>query len=511
MARAKISLIGGGQIGGNLALLAAQKELGDIVIFDIPKAEGMVKGKALDLMQLKPHDGYDANISGTSDWKDLTDSDVFIITAGLPRKPGMDREDLLEINLGIMTDVAENIKEYSPNAFVIVVSNPLDAMVYAFYKVSQLKKNMVVGMAGALDSARFRAFIAMEVGCSVQDVTCMVLGGHGDTMVPITRFGTVGGVPIESLINPDRLEEIVNRTRFAGGEIVKLFGNGSAFYAPAQSAIEMAESYLRDKKRIIPCASLCEGEFGINGYFIGVPSVIGSGGVENILEFSLTEEEKFELKNTLEAVKKTAKDFINARKSDRIGILVFAGESFIQCPLTIDKEVLLALMDDIQVAEQSYDGTAIGMAIANATNRLRNSDAKSKVMILLSDGSNNAGELDPLTSADLASNFDIKIYTIGAGTNQDVSFIPGRGYIRNEIDEVTLKSIANRTNGKYFRATNVVGLEDVYKTIDELERTEIEIKEFTRYKELFGWLLIPAMIIGLGGHTIDRTIFRKQL
>ena len=305
MARAKISLIGGGQIVGNLALLAAQKELGDIVIFDIPKAEGMVKGKALDLMQLKPHDGYDANISGTSDWKDLTDSDVFIITAGLPRKPGMDREDLLEINLGIMTDVAENIKEYSPNAFVIVVSNPLDAMVYAFYKVSQLKKNMVVGMAGALDSARFRAFIAMEVGCSVQDVTCMVLGGHGDTMVPITRVGTVGGVPIESLINPDRLEEIVNRTRFAGGEIVKLFGNGSAFYAPAQSAIEMAESYLRDKKRIIPCASLCEGEFGINGYFIGVPSMIGKNGVEKILEFELRDDEKSSLDNTLEAVKKT--------------------------------------------------------------------------------------------------------------------------------------------------------------------------------------------------------------
>ena len=305
MARAKISLIGGGQIGGNLALLAAQKELGDIVIFDIPKAEGMVKGKALDLMQLKPHDGYDANISGTSDWKDLTDSDVFIITAGLPRKPGMDREDLLEINLGIMTDVAENIKEYSPNAFVIVVSNPLDAMVYAFYKVSQLKKNMVVGMAGALDSARFRAFLAMEVGCSVQDVTCMVLGGHGDTMVPITRVGTVGGVPIESLINPDRLEEIVNRTRFAGGEIVKLFGNGSAFYAPAQSAIEMAESYLRDKKRIIPCASLCEGEFGINGYFIGVPSMIGKNGVEKILEFELRDDEKSALDSTLEAVKKT--------------------------------------------------------------------------------------------------------------------------------------------------------------------------------------------------------------
>ena len=305
MSRAKISLIGGGQIGGNLALLAAQKELGDVVIFDIPKAEGMVKGKALDLMQLEPHDGYDAKISGTSDWKDLKDSDVFIITAGLPRKPGMDREDLLEINLGIIKDVATNIKKYSPNAFVIIVSNPLDAMVYAFYKVSQLKKNMVVGMAGALDSARFRAFIAMEIGCSVQDVTCMVLGGHGDTMVPITRVGTVGGVPIESLIEPDRLDEIVNRTRFAGGEIVKLFGNGSAFYAPAQSAIEMAESYLRDKKRIIPCASLCEGEFGIDGYFIGVPSMIGKGGVERILEFELHDDEKLALNSTLEAVKKT--------------------------------------------------------------------------------------------------------------------------------------------------------------------------------------------------------------
>ena len=308
MARAKISLIGGGQIGGNLALLAAQKELGDVFIFDIPKAEGMVKGKALDLMQLRPHDGYDSNISGTSNWEDLRDSDVFIVTAGIPRKPGMNREDLLATNLGIIKDVALNIKKYSPNAFVIIVSNPLDAMVYSFYKVSEFKKNMVVGMAGALDSARFRAFIAMEVDCSVQDVTCMVLGGHGDTMVPITRLGTVGGVPIKSLISPERLEEIVNRTRFAGGEIVKLFGNGSAFYAPAQSAIEMAESYLRDKKRVIPCASFCEGEFGINGYFIGVPSVIGRGGVEKILEFDLQDDERVALKNTLEAVKKTVSE-----------------------------------------------------------------------------------------------------------------------------------------------------------------------------------------------------------
>ena len=305
MSRPKIALIGGGQIGGNLALLATQKELGDIVIFDIPKAEGMVQGKALDLMQLRPHDGYDADISGTSDWNDLKDADIFIITAGIPRKPGMNREDLLEINLKIMKDVATNIKAHAPNAFVIVISNPLDAMVYAFYKVSGFAKNKVVGMAGALDSARFRTFISMEIGCSVQDVTCLVLGGHGDTMVPVTRLATVGGVPVETLIPADRLAEIVDRTRFAGGEIVKLLGNGSAFYAPAQSAIEMAESYLRDKKRVIPCASLCEGEFGINGYFIGVPSVIGAGGVERILEFELQEKEKTALNDTLEAVKKT--------------------------------------------------------------------------------------------------------------------------------------------------------------------------------------------------------------
>ena len=305
MARKKITMIGGGQIGGNLALLAAQKELGDVIIFDIPRAEGMVKGKALDLMQLRPHDGHDSNITGTSDWNDVKGTDVFIITAGIPRKPGMDREDLLGINLGIMKDVATNIKEQAPNAFAIVISNPLDAMVYAFYKVSGFSKNQVVGMAGALDSGRFRAFIAMETGFSVQDVTCMVLGGHGDTMVPVTRLATVGGVPVTDLISAERLKEIEDRTRVAGGEIVKLFGNGSAFYAPAQSAIEMAESYIRDKKRVIPCASLCEGEFGVDGYFIGVPTVIGAGGVEKVLEFSLTDEEKAGLNKTLDAVKKT--------------------------------------------------------------------------------------------------------------------------------------------------------------------------------------------------------------
>ena len=308
MGRKKITLIGGGQIGGNLALIATQKELGDIVIFDIPQSEGMVKGKALDIMQLRPHDGYDTDIVGTSDYNDIGSSDVIIITAGIPRKPGMDREDLMSINLRIMKDVATNVKKYAPEAFVIVISNPLDAMVYAFQKVSGFKKNKVVGMAGALDSGRFRAFIAMETGYSVQDVTCMVLGGHGDSMVPITRLATIGGVPVTDLISAERLKEIEDRTRFAGGEIVKLFGNGSAFYAPAQCAMEMAESYLKDKKRVIPCAALCEGEFGVEGFFIGVPTVIGSKGIEKIIEFSLTDEEKSALENTLNAVKKTVSE-----------------------------------------------------------------------------------------------------------------------------------------------------------------------------------------------------------
>ena len=308
MAKNKILLVGGGQIGGNLALLAAQKELGDVMIYDIPQAEGMVKGKALDILQLRPHDGYDVNISGTSDPKEMKDADVVIITAGMPRKPGMNREDLLSINIKIISDVAENVKKYAPNAFVIVVSNPLDAIVYSFYKVSGFSKNKVVGMAGALDTCRFKTFLADETGFSVQDIQCMVLGGHGDTMVPMLRFATAGGIPITELISADRLNEIVERTKYAGGELVKLFGNGSAYYAPAASAIEMAESYLRDKKRLIPCAALCEGEFGIDGYFIGVPSVIGSSGVERIIEFKMNDEEKTQLNQTLDAVKKTVSE-----------------------------------------------------------------------------------------------------------------------------------------------------------------------------------------------------------
>jgi len=308
VARKKISLIGGGQIGGNLALLCAQKELGDVVIYDIPNAEGMIKGKALDISQLSPLDGYDVKITGSSNPEDLKDSDVVIITAGIPRKPGMNREDLLEINIKIITDVANNVKKYAPNAFVIVLSNPLDAIVYSFFKVSGFSRNKVIGMAGVLDSTRFKTFLAMETGYSVQDIDCMVLGGHGDTMVPITRLATIGGVPANEIISQDKLDAIVERTRFGGGELVKLFGNGSAYYAPAASAIEMAESYLKDKKRVLPCAALCEGEFDVDGYFIGVPTVIGSKGIEKILEFKLLESEEEELQKTLQAVKKTVQE-----------------------------------------------------------------------------------------------------------------------------------------------------------------------------------------------------------
>ena len=308
MSRRKITLIGGGQIGGNLALLCAQKELGDVVIYDIPNAEGMIKGKALDISQLTPLDGYDSNIIGSSNPEDMAGSDVVIITAGVPRKPGMNREDLLGINIKIITDVAKNVKKYAPNAFVIVLSNPLDAIVYSFYKVSGFSKNKVIGMAGVLDSTRFKTFLAMETGYSTQDIQCMVLGGHGDTMVPITRLATIGGIPAEELIGQERLDAIIERTRFGGGELVKLFGNGSAYYAPAASAIEMAESYIKDKKRVLPCATLCEGEFGVDGYFIGVPTVIGANGIEKILEFNLNDDEKNELNNTLIAVKKTVEE-----------------------------------------------------------------------------------------------------------------------------------------------------------------------------------------------------------
>jgi malate dehydrogenase len=304
MGRYKIGLIGGGQIGGILALICAQKELGDVVIFDIPDKENHVKGKALDIQESTPLEGYDCNLSGTSKWEDLAGSDVLIITAGVPRKPGMSRDDLLNVNLKIISDVANGVKEYCPNAFCILLTNPLDSMVYAFKKITGFPKERVVGMAGVLDTGRFAAFVSMELGVSVADITAPVLGGHGPRMVPLWRLSTVGGVPLAELISKERLDAIVTRTRKAGTEIVGLLGNGSAFFSPALSGVLMAESYLKDKKRVLPCAALCEGEYGIDGYYIGVPVIIGSGGVEKILEIKLTDEEKEMLAGSLEAVKK---------------------------------------------------------------------------------------------------------------------------------------------------------------------------------------------------------------
>ena len=308
MKRSKIALVGGGQIGGILALVCAQKELGDIVLIDIPQAEGMVKGKALDILESNPHDGYDVNISGSSKLSNLKDADVVAITAGVPRKPGMSREDLLEINIKIISNIANHVKKYCPNAFIIVVSNPLDAIVYAFHKISGLPKNQVVGMAGALDNARFKTFIAMETGLSVQDVSCIVLGGHGPTMVPLISSATVGGVSISNLLNKKQINSIIQRVQQAGTELVQLYGNGSAFFSPATSIVEMIEAFIKDKKRVIPSAALCTGEYGINNLFLGVPTVIGKKGVEKIIEVDLNDDEKNSLIKTIKAVKKTVNE-----------------------------------------------------------------------------------------------------------------------------------------------------------------------------------------------------------
>jgi malate dehydrogenase len=305
MARKKIALIGAGQIGGNLAYLAAAKELGDVVLFDIPAAEGTAKGKALDIAQLLPVEGYDARLVGTSSYDDVAGADVCIITAGIPRKPGMSREDLLGTNLKIIGDVATNLKRVCPQALCVVISNPLDAMVYAFKRLTGFPKQRVVGMAGMLDSARFRTFVAMEMNVSVEDVSAFVLGGHGDDMVPLVRFCTVGGIPVTDLLPKEQIDAIVNRTRKGGGELVALYKTGSAYYAPAASAIAMAESYLKDKKRVLPCAAYLEGEYGIHGYYFGVPVVIGAGGVERVLEVKLSEEERALVLKSLESVKKT--------------------------------------------------------------------------------------------------------------------------------------------------------------------------------------------------------------
>ena len=300
--RKKIALIGAGNIGGELAALAARRELGDVWLFDIPEKVGVAQGKALDLEQNGAVLGYDAHIRGTSSWEELAGADVVIVTAGVPRKPGMSRDDLLSINLKIIRGVAENIKKHTPDAFVIVVSNPLDAMVYEMKQVTGFPRERVAGMAGVLDSGRFQLFLARELGTAVKDVRAMVLGGHGDTMVPATSYCTVNGVPVKQLIAADKLNAIIERTRNGGGEIVKLMGT-SAYYAPASAAIQMAEAYLRDEKRLIPCAAYLQGEYGYEDLYMGVPVVIGGGGVEKIVTIELSPEEKAMLDKSAGAVR----------------------------------------------------------------------------------------------------------------------------------------------------------------------------------------------------------------
>jgi malate dehydrogenase len=306
MARKKIALIGAGNIGGTLAHLAAKKELGDIVLFDV--VEGVPQGKALDLSQCGPIEGFDARITGTNDYKDIAGADVIIVTAGVARKPGMSRDDLLGINLKVMKAVGEGIKANAPDAFVICITNPLDAMVWALREFSGLPHNKVVGMAGVLDSARFSHFLADEFGVSVKDVNTFVLGGHGDTMVPVVEYSTINGIPVPDLIkmgksSQERIDAIVKRTRGGGGEIVGLLKTGSAFYAPATSGIAMAEAYLNDQKRILPCAAYVDGKYGVDGLYVGVPVRIGANGVEEIIEIALDAEAKGNLQTSVDAVK----------------------------------------------------------------------------------------------------------------------------------------------------------------------------------------------------------------
>lgn len=301
--RKKISVIGSGYTGATAAFLAAQKELGDVVIVDIPDAENPTKGKALDMWQAAPVQGFDSYVTGTADYAQTKDSDVVLITAGVARKPGMTRDDLVQINQKVMKSVSHEIAKYSPNATVIVLTNPVDAMTYTVYKETGFPKNRVIGQSGVLDTARFRAFIAEELNVSVKDITGFVLGGHGDTMVPLTRYSFAGGIPLTSLISPERLEEIVDRTRKGGAEIVNLLGNGSAYYAPAAAMVEMAEAILKDQKRILPSIAYLEGEYGYEDLYLGVPTLLGANGIEKIFELALTDEEKAALDASAEAVR----------------------------------------------------------------------------------------------------------------------------------------------------------------------------------------------------------------
>jgi len=307
MRRAKISIIGAGNVGATCAHWAASKELGDIVLVDIPQVDGMPQGKALDLFQSSPVEGFDTKITGTTTYEATAGSDVVIVTAGVPRKPGMSRDDLININTGIVKDVSANVARYSPNAIMIVVSNPLDAMVYVAWKTSGFPAKRVMGQAGVLDAARYRAFLAAEIGCSVEDVHALLLGGHGDDMVPLKRYAFAGGIPITQLIKPERLEEIVVRTRNGGAEIVKLLKTGSAYYAPAASSVAMAEAIIKDKKRILACAAYCDKEYGVGGYFVGVPCILGTEGVEKIIEVELDADEKKMMQTSVDHVKELVK------------------------------------------------------------------------------------------------------------------------------------------------------------------------------------------------------------
>jgi len=307
MKRAKISIIGAGNVGATCAHWAASKELGDIVLVDVPQVEGMPQGKALDLYESSPIEGFDARIIGATSYEPTADSDVVIVTAGVARKPGMSRDDLININTGIVKSVAASVAQHSPNAVMIVVSNPLDAMVYVAWKSSGFPTKRILGQAGVLDTARYRSFLAAEIGCSVEDVQALLLGGHGDDMVPLLRYTFAGGIPITQLVKKDRLDEIVKRARNGGAEIVQLLKTGSAYYAPAAATVQMAEAIIKDKKRILPCAAYCDKEYGIGGYFVGVPCILGSGGVEKIIEIELDEAERKMFQTSVDHVKELVK------------------------------------------------------------------------------------------------------------------------------------------------------------------------------------------------------------
>jgi len=301
--RKKVSVIGAGFTGATTAFLIGQKELADVVLVDIPQLENPAKGKALDMLEASPVQGFDANITGTANYEDTADSDIVIITAGIARKPGMSRDDLVTTNQKIMKSVTQEVVKYSPNCHIIVLTNPVDAMTYTVFKESGFPKNRVIGQSGVLDSARFRTFVAQELNISVKDITGFVLGGHGDDMVPLVRYSYAGGIPLETLIPKARLEAIVERTRKGGGEIVNLLGNGSAYYAPAASLVEMTEAILKDQRRILPAIAYLEGEYGYNGIYLGVPTVLGAGGIEQVIELELTDSEKAALDQSAKSVK----------------------------------------------------------------------------------------------------------------------------------------------------------------------------------------------------------------